>query len=87
MTLKFVDSVPKRNDKAKQNRRRTYNKLQCLIEDFVNDSRNVARVELDIYEQYKSTKSFAVSMLRAVRDSGYSVRVCKVGDEIYLVKD
>lgn len=86
MTLKYVDSVPKRTKKNTQNRRRKYNEVTRLIEDFVNDSRNVARIELDHYEYYKSTKSFATTIRRAVRDLGCPVRVCKVGDEIYLAK-
>lgn len=65
--------------------KRKYNKLQEIIEDFVNGPYEVVKVQLKDGE-YKNTKS-CVSCLRiAIKRSRYSVKVFKRGDDIYLSK-
>lgn len=65
--------------------KRNYNKLQEIIEEFVNGPYEVVKVQLNENE-YKSFE-VCVSVLRvAVKRSRYSVKVIKRGNDVYLSK-
>lgn len=65
--------------------KRKYNKLQEIIEDFVNGPYEVVKVQLKDGE-YKNTKSCVGCLRIAIKRSRYSVKVFKRGDDIYLSK-
>ena len=87
MTLKFVDSVPEKKPGFSQHRRLDYNKVMAIVDAFHADPRKAALIRCACDEEYASTASLAVTLLRAVKDRGYPIRVHRRGKEVYLAKD
>lgn len=65
--------------------KRNYNKLQDMIEEFVNGPYEVVKVQLNENE-YKSVETCTSSLRVAVKRSRYSVKVFKRGNDVYLSK-
>lgn len=65
--------------------KRNYNKLQDMIEEFVNGPYDVVKVQLNENE-YKSVETCTSSLRVAVKRSRYSVKVFKRGNDVYLSK-
>lgn len=65
--------------------KRNYNKLQDMIEEFVNGPYEVVKVQLNENE-YKSVETCVSSLRVAVKRSRYSVKVFKRGNDVYLSK-
>lgn len=65
--------------------KRNYNKLQDMIEEFVNGPYEVVKVQLNKNE-YKSVEVCASVLRIAVKRSRYSVKVFKRGNDVYLSK-
>lgn len=65
--------------------KRNYNKLQDMIEEFVNGPYEVVKVQLN-EDEYKSLEICASVLRVAVKRSRYSVKVFKRGDNVYLSK-
>lgn len=59
--------------------------LQKLIEEFMNGEAKVVNVDFNEHD-YKSSKSCAGCFHNAIRRSGYSVKVCRRGDKVFLYK-
>lgn len=78
MKLIPVDNIP-------EIRHRGNNRLQAMIEEFVNSPYEVVKCQFDEGE-YKSSKVCASVLRIAVKCSRYSIKVIKRGDDIYLSK-
>ena len=59
--------------------------LQKLIEEFINGEAKVVNVDFNEHD-YKSSKSCAGCFHNAIRRSGYTVKVCRRGDKVFLYK-
>lgn len=57
--------------------------LQKLIEEFINGEAKVVNVDFNEHD-YSSSKSCAGCFHNAIRRSGYSVKVCRRGDKVFL---
>ena len=67
-------------------KRKSYNKLNKIIEEFVKSSNEVVKVKYKEGE-YTSRDSCANSLRRAAKRMGYySIKIIKRGSDIYLSK-
>lgn len=65
--------------------KRSYNKLQVMIEEFVKSPYDVVQVQIKEGE-YKSPRACVNSLYCAVKRSGYRIKIRQRGNEIYLAK-
>ena len=77
MKLTFVNEVPSGNC--------SHHKLQGLIEEFMNDDREIAKVDLH-ENDYKSVDIAYRCIFQAAKRSKRLVTVCKRDGDVYLVK-
>lgn len=82
MTIEKVDFIPK--DERRWQRFKTHD-LQSIIEDFVKSGDQIIKITFDYYD-YRSAKSGYDSFRLAVQHSGYSIKVVKRKNAIYLQK-
>lgn len=81
--MKFTDveSVPeKRFDKP------FHKSVGNLLDQFMNSDSEVVRVDTDPGE-YSSPESICVVINQSIRRKGYSLKVCKRGNDIYVRKE
>ena len=85
MTLVYMDKLPERKTRKYATHGRDYNKLQAMINQFVDSGEACALVKISDGE-YTSLDSAYATIREAVRDSKRLVQVRLRGDDIYLVK-
>lgn len=75
MKIVPTDRIPKKG----------YHKLQDMIEEFVNGPYDLVKVQIR-EDEYKNAKSCCSSLYNAVKRSGYKVKICQRGNDIFMAK-
>lgn len=78
MTLTYVEEVPVVERRGRHN-------LQNLIQEFINEDKDIARVDWT-EKDYKNASVCRQCIYRAVKLSGHKIEIFKRGNEVYMMK-